>query len=216
MRDDTPPLTPELLLQAYRSGVFPMSESRDDPDVFWVQPRMRGILPLDRFHISRNLAKTMRRGHFTPTLNAAFTDVVRKCAARDDTWINDTIFDLYAALHLRGDAHSIEIWEGKQLVGGVYGVAIGAAFFGESMFSTATNASKAALAYLTDHLKRTGFLLFDTQFISDHLASLGAVEVPRAVYENKLAHALQHPANLTAIQQFPPAQDVLQRNAQTS
>lgn len=216
MRDETPPLTPELLLQAYRCGVFPMSESRDDPEVFWVQPRMRGVLPLDSFHISRSLAKTMRRGHFVPTLNAAFNDVVRQCADRDETWINDTIFDLYVALHERGDAHSLEIWEDNRLVGGVYGVAIGSAFFGESMFSTASNASKTALAYLTDHLLTCGFSLFDTQFITPHLTSLGAVEIPRVVYENQLAHAIQRPARLTVPNSFPTAQDVIQRNAQTS
>lgn len=215
MRDDTPPLTPDLLLQAYRTGVFPMSESRDDPEVFWVRPHMRGVLPLDGFHISRSLAKQMRRGHFTPTLNAAFTDVVRGCADRDETWINDTIFDLYAALHARGDAHSLEIWEDNQLVGGVYGVAINAAFFGESMFSTATDASKVALAYLVDHLRSCGFTLFDTQFITEHLTSLGAVEIPRATYEKTLAQALGRPARFVPTLSAS-AQDVIQRNAQTS
>jgi leucyl/phenylalanyl-tRNA--protein transferase len=215
MRDDPPTLTPELLLQAYRTGVFPMSESRDDPEVFWVRPHLRGVLPLDGFHISRSLAKTLRRGHFTPTLNAAFTDVVRGCAARDETWINNTIFDLYAALHARGDAHSLEIWEEDKLVGGVYGVSINGAFFGESMFSVATDASKVALAYLVDHLRRCGFALFDTQFITDHLASLGAVEIPRTVYENTLAHALNQPARFDAVLRAN-AQDIIQRNAQTS
>ncbi|SEW20334.1 leucyl/phenylalanyl-tRNA--protein transferase [Cognatiyoonia koreensis] len=216
MRDDTPPLTPELLLQAYRSGVFPMSESRDDPDVFWVRPRLRGVLPLDGFHISRSLAKSMRRGDFVLTMDAAFTDVVKGCAARDETWINDAIFDLYVALHLRGDAHSIEVWQADRLVGGVYGVAIGGAFFGESMFSTVTNASKVALAYLTDHLRESGFTLFDTQFLTDHLASLGALEIPRQQYENALAHALAQPIRFQVPQVFPSAQDVIQRSAQTS
>lgn len=216
MRDDTPPLTPDLLLQAYRSGVFPMSESRDDPDVFWVRPRLRGVLPLDHFHISRSLARTLRRGHFTPTMNAAFTDVVRACADRDETWINETIFDLYVALHLRGHAHSLEIWQDSQLVGGVYGVAVGGAFFGESMFSTETDASKVALAYLTDHLSRCGFTLFDTQFITDHLASLGAIEIPRDDYEEALALAIALPVRFDVPQRFPSAQDVIQRNAQTS
>ena len=215
MRDDTPPLTPDLLLQAYRTGVFPMSESRDDPDVFWVRPHMRGVMPLDKFHISRSLAKTLRRGHFTVTINAAFTDVVRGCANRDETWINDTIFDLYAALHARGDAHSVEVWEDHQLVGGVYGVAINAAFFGESMFSTATDASKVALAYLVDHLQQCGFVLFDTQFITEHLTRLGAIEIPRATYENALAHAVMRPARFKGVLSAT-AQDVIQRNAQTS
>lgn len=216
MRDETPALTPELLLQAYRSGVFPMSESRDDPDVFWVRPRLRGVLPLDRFHISRSLARALRRGHFTPTMNTAFSDVVRACANRDETWINDTIFDLYVALHRRGDAHSMEIWEDGQLVGGVYGVTIGAAFFGESMFSTQTDASKAALAYLTYHLQDIGFKLFDTQFITDHLASLGAIEIPRLAYENALEDALARPVKFQTPKQFPTAQDVIQRSTQTS
>lgn len=215
MRDDTPSLTPEILLQAYRTGVFPMSESRNDPEVFWVRPHMRGVLPLDGFHISRSLGKTMRRGHFNATINAAFLDVVRKCADRKETWINDTIFDLYSALHERGDAHSLEMWQDDQLVGGVYGVAINAAFFGESMFSTATDASKVALAYLVDHLRNCGFALFDTQFITDHLARLGAVEIPRKTYEIALAQALARPARFGLVLSSS-AQDVLQRNAQIS
>jgi len=216
MRDDPPPITPELLLTAYRRGIFPMSESRDDPEVFWVQPRMRGVLPLDQFHISRSLAKTMRRGHFRPTLNTAFHDVVSGCADRPETWINDTIFDLYVDLFESGDAHSLEIWEDHALVGGVYGVAIGGAFFGESMFSTATNASKTALAYLTDHLRNSGFTLFDTQFITDHLATLGAVEIERSIYEKRLVEALELPVELLCPTVFPTAQDVIQRSAHTS
>ncbi len=189
MRDD-PPLTPELLLQAYRVGVFPMSESRDNPEVFWVDPRQRGILPIDHFHISRSLRRTFRRGHFSASLNMDFAGVLQGCADREETWINDTIFDLYLRLHDQGHAHAVEVWEDRRLVGGVYGVAIGAAFFGESMFSTRTDASKTALAALTKHLKSKGFTLFDTQFITDHLRSLGGFEIPRDRYHILLDMAL--------------------------
>ena len=216
MKDSGPNLTADLLLQAYQMGVFPMSEGRDDPEVFWVDPRMRGVMPLDGFRISRSLARTLRRGKFTVTYDAAFSDVVRGCADRDETWINDTILALYCTLHDRGTAHSIEVWEGDKLVGGVYGVTIGAAFFGESMFSRATDASKVALAYLVDRLRLGGYQLFDTQFITPHLASLGAVEIPRDHYHAKLAEALAKQASFTAPGQLPPAQDVIQRNAQTS
>lgn len=211
---ESPQLTCELLLYAYANGVFPMSEGRDDPDIFWVDPRMRGVVPLDGFRISRSLARTMRRGHFTVTIDAAFDDVVRGCADRDETWINDTIFDLYGALFRRGDAHSVEVWQDGALVGGVYGVVIGAAFFGESMFSRATDASKVALAYLVDILRRGDFKLFDTQFITPHLASLGAIEIPRATYRKELAAAIAAPARFAG--PVPSAQDVIQRNAQTS
>lgn len=216
MKDSDPILTPALLLQAYQVGVFPMSEGRDDPEVFWVDPKMRGVLPLDGFNISRSLARTMRRGHFTVTCDVAFADVVKGCADRDETWINDTIFDLYLRLHQQGVAHSVEVWEGADLVGGVYGVTIGGAFFGESMFSRKTDASKVALAYLVDRLVLGGFTLFDTQFITDHLASLGAVEIPRATYQGLLADAITTEASFTAPGALPSAQDVIQRNAQTS
>ncbi|MEL6684963.1 MAG: leucyl/phenylalanyl-tRNA--protein transferase [Pseudomonadota bacterium] len=216
MKDSGPPLTADLLLQAYQVGVFPMSEGRDDPEVFWVDPRMRGVFPLDGFRISRSLARTMRRGHFTVTYNQAFHDVVRGCADRDETWINDTIFELYGQLHDAGFAHAVEVWKDSRLVGGVYGVAIGGAFFGESMFSKATDASKVALAYLVDRLRLGGYQLFDTQFITPHLASLGAVEVPRAHYQAMLMDALAKDASFTEPGPLPPAQDVVQRNAQTS
>ncbi len=193
-----------------------MSESRDDPALFWVDPKMRGVLPLDGFRISRSLAKTMRRGTFEISFNTAFTEVVQGCADRDETWINDTIFDLYATLHAQGHAHSVEVWQDSMLVGGAYGVALGAAFFGESMFSHATDASKVALAYLVDRLRTGGFTLCDTQFITDHLASLGAIEISRAAYHTQLANALAHPASFGATAKAPSAQDVIQRNAQTS
>ena len=183
-------LTPELLLRAYAAGVFPMSEAQDDPRVFWVDPQQRGILPLDGFHLSRSLRKTIVKTPFTLTLDMDFEGVVRGCAARDETWINDTIFRGYFALHRLGYAHSVEAWDGDDLVGGVYGVALGRAFFGESMFSRATDASKIALATLVAHLRQTGFQLFDTQFTTEHLSSLGAVDVSREDYHRLLDTAL--------------------------
>lgn len=216
MKDSAPTLTADLLLQAYQVGVFPMSEGRDDPEVFWVDPRMRGVFPLDGFNISRSLARTIRRNRFTVTYDTAFDAVVEGCADRDETWINDTIFALYRQLHKGGFAHSIEVWDGNRLVGGVYGVAIGAAFFGESMFSRVTDASKVALAYLVDRLRLGGFELFDTQFITPHLESLGAIEIPRDHYRAMLAEALEKEASFDSPGAIPSAQDVLQRNAQTS
>ncbi len=216
MQDGPSALTPELLLQGYQAGVFPMSESRDDPDVFWVDPRLRGVIPLDGFRISRSLAKTIRTTPLELTLDRDFLGVVRGCADRPETWINDTIFDLYAALHDRGSAHSIEVWDGETLVGGVYGVTIGAAFFGESMFSRRRDASKIALAYLVDHLVQAGFTLFDTQFITDHLASLGAQEIDRDTYHELLDQALNQTANFKQNASLPTAYTLLQRNAQTS
>lgn len=192
-------LTPDLLLQAYQQGLFPMAETRDTQDVFWVQPRFRGILPLDGFHISRSLRKTLRRGHLTASADRAFAQVVQGCAARPATWINPPIYDVYQALHAQGDAHSIEVWQGDALVGGVYGVTVGTAFFGESMFSTVTDASKVALVCAIDRLQQQGFTLFDTQFITPHLASLGGIEIPRAAYEDRLANAL------TQVADFGPA-----------
>jgi len=192
-------LTPDLLLAAYANGIFPMSESRDDPEVFWVDPRRRGVIPLDGFHTSRSLRRRMRRGEMTASINSDFAGVVRGCADRPETWINDTIFDLYTALHADGAAHSVEVWDTSgALVGGVYGVALGAAFFGESMFSRTTDASKIALAVLVDHLRRGGFMLLDTQFITAHLASLGGQEISRADYRARLARALSKSATFPA------------------
>jgi len=209
-------LTTEILLHAYASGVFPMSESREDPEIFWVEPQMRGILPFDRLRISRSLARTLRRWHFKVTFNKAFADVVRACADREETWINDTIFALYCELHAEGHAQSVEVWHNDVLVGGAYGVTLGGAFFGESMFSTMTDASKVALAFLVDHLNRTGYVLLDTQFITDHLASLGAIEIPRETYQQQLAKALKVSANFREKYDIPTPYDVIQRNAQTS
>lgn len=207
-------LTPKMLLFAYRQGVFPMSESRDDPEIFWVDPRQRGIIPLDRFRVSRSLARTLRRGQFTITFDTAFEQVLHGCADRDETWINPTIHALCLSLHHEGHAHSVEVWQNDRLVGGVYGISIGAAFFGESMFSRATDASKVALAYLVDRLRRGGYQLFDTQFLTPHLASLGAIEIPRAQYHRLLAAALAQSASFSGV--VPAGAEVVQRNTQTS
>ena len=169
---DDPELTPQLMLQAYAAGIFPMSESRDDPQVFWVDPNKRGVIPLDGFHISKSLRKQILTSPYEPRFNTDFSGVVAGCADREETWINDTIFAVYGALHTLKHAHSQEVYLNDQLVGGVYGVTIGSAFFGESMFSRAPNASKLALAYLVDRLRQTGFTLFDTQFLTPHLASM--------------------------------------------
>lgn len=209
-------ITPELLLQAYGAGIFPMAESSDDPEVFWVDPKRRGILPLNGFHISRSLRRRLLRSDYRITLNRDFDGVVAACADRDETWINATILGLYRQLHAAGFAHSIEVWQGEDLVGGVYGVTLGAAFFGESMFSRATDASKIALAYLVDHLRRAGFQLFDTQFITPHLASLGAIEISRAAYRERLRAALKNRADFNAPLELPSPQVLVQRNTQTS
>lgn len=208
-------LTPELLLHGYSVGIFPMSESRDDPEIFWVDPQRRGILPLDGFHISRSLARAMRRNTWTITTDHDFRGVLDGCADRPDTWINAEIRALYIALHERGQAHSLEVWEDGTLVGGVYGVVLGSAFFGESMFSRRTNASKIALACLVDRLRQGGFTLFDTQFITDHLASLGAVEISRAQYLAHLADAKERSASFSIASDASP-QDVMQRMTQMS
>ncbi|MCF7747563.1 leucyl/phenylalanyl-tRNA--protein transferase [Sulfitobacter sp. M39] len=210
-----PDLTPELLLHGYSIGIFPMAEHRDDPEIFWVDPRRRGVFPLDGFHISRSLARAMRRTRFTITTNTAFNDVVTGCADRADTWINAEIFSLYAQLHTLGHAHALEVWEDDMLVGGVYGVTLGRAFFGESMFSRRDNASKIALACLVDRLNRGGFTLFDTQFLTPHLASLGAQEITRAAYHARLELASMKTADFTAPAAASP-QEVVQRMTQMS
>ncbi|QPM89088.1 leucyl/phenylalanyl-tRNA--protein transferase [Pseudooceanicola algae] len=200
MKDqDETGVTPELLLQAYMSGIFPMAEGRDDPGLFWVDPRRRGVFPLDGFRISRSLARRLRRPDYRVTINQDFTGVLEGCADRDETWINDEISELYQALFAMGHAHSLEVRNSEdRLIGGVYGVTLGRAFFGESMFSRARDGSKIALAWLVDRLRQTGFGLFDTQFLTDHLASLGAVEITRADYHAQLAEALTARAEFTA------------------
>merc|ERR1711965_277883 len=179
-------LTPDLLLRAYVCGIFPMAESGDKPELYWVDPDRRGVLPLDGFHLPRKLRKTIRRQPFTVTVDADFKGVMRGCAApapgRERTWINDEILTLYTELHQMGHAHSIEVREGDELVGGLYGVSLGAAFFGESMFSRRTDASKVALVHLVARLKCGGFILLDTQFTTEHLERFGAITIPREMY----------------------------------
>ena len=209
-------LTPELLLGAYAAGVFPMAETRNDPEVYWVDPRQRGVLPLDGFHMSRSLARRLKSGRFHATLDMAFADILEGCADRGDTWINATIRDLVLELHARGHAHAFGVWQSDTLVGGMYGLTLGAAFFGESMFSRATDGSKMALAWAVDHLRRTGFTLFDTQFLTPHLASLGAVEISRAEYHRLLRPAIETPADIHAIPIESDPQAVVQRMTQTS
>lgn len=189
-------ITPEILLRAYAMGIFPMAQSRDDAEIHWVDPRRRGIFPLDRFHISHSLAKAIRKADYEIYLNRDFSGTVQACADRQETWINREIFDLYAELYRNGFAHSIEVWRHDQLIGGVYGVTLGAAFFGESMFSRQKNGSKLALAWLIHRLRAGGFKLFDTQFLTPHLASLGAIEITRAQYHQRLQSALEKPATL--------------------
>ncbi len=213
---ETQSLTPEMLLRAYAHGIFPMAERRDDPEVFWVDPRRRGILPLNGFHVSRSLARRIRRAEYGISVNTAFDATLEGCADREETWINDVIFALYQELHERGHAHSLEVWDGRRLVGGVYGVSLGGAFFGESMFSRATDASKVALAYLVDRLRAGGFTLFDTQFVTPHLRSLGAIEIPRRHYRGVLADAIARPVRFDAHSPVAFPQEVLQRMSQTS
>lgn len=209
-------ITPETLLRAYAAGIFPMAEGRDDPSIHWVDPRMRGIFPLQNFHISRSLRHEILKDNCTIRTNSAFSATVAACADRPETWISAPIKDLYLSLHHAGFAHSLEVWRGSDLVGGVYGVSLGAAFFGESMFSRATNASKIALAYLTHRLRAGGYKLFDTQFLTPHLQSLGAVEIPRADYHRRLTDALQGDASFDPPGYSVTAAGVLQRSTQTS
>ena len=209
-------ITPQLLLQAYAAGIFPMSEGRDDPNLFWVEPKRRGIIPLDGFHISRSLARRIRQNPFEIRINSDFAGVVAACADRDETWINAEITALYSALHEEGFAHSLELWQGRDLVGGVYGVALGAAFFGESMFSRERDASKIALTYVVARLNAGGFTLFDVQFTTPHLIGLGAIEISRIDYRKRLDAALEKQADFLAAGALFTPQDVLQRNTHTS
>ncbi len=192
-------LDPEILLGAYSTGVFPMAESADDPEIFWVRPDMRGIIPLDTFHVPSSLARTIRRRHFDVRINTAFEVVMAGCAEftgeRPSTWINSTIRDAYLALHKIGHCHSVEAWSENRLVGGLYGVTLGGVFFGESMFSRQTDASKVCLVHLVERLKEREFTLLDTQFTTEHLKRFGAIDVPRKAYEKMLALALKGNAN---------------------
>jgi leucyl/phenylalanyl-tRNA--protein transferase len=191
-------LTPEILLRAYAEGLFPMAERRGDPTLYWISPDKRGIIPLDGFHVPRRLARTARSDAFQVTSDRCFRQVMEACAApapgRTESWINDEILRLYTALHASGHAHSVECWRDGELAGGLYGVRLGAAFFGESMFSRRRDASKVALVHLVEGLKRGGFALLDTQFITAHLARFGAIEITRERYLLKLHDALNREA----------------------
>lgn len=195
----------ELLLRAYASGVFPMAAHRRDPRVRWVDPERRGVLPLERFHMPRSVARTVRRGVFDIAIDTDFAAVVHACAAREETWINPVIERLYGELFRLGFAHSVECRRGGALAGGLYGVALGGAFFGESMFSGVRDASKVALAHLAARLSAGGFRLLDIQFLTDHLARFGAIEVSRAEYRRRLARALPAEADFYSLPASAPA-----------
>lgn len=187
-------ITPELILAAYARGMFPMADSADADDVYWYDPELRGQLPINALHIPRKLKKFIKKGRYKVSFDAAFSDVIHACAdiypGREDTWINAQIREVFESLYYAGHAHSVEVWYKDDLVGGLYGLALGGAFFGESMFSLADNASKTALVHLTAHLQRQGFMLLDTQFVNDHLKQFGVYEVPRTEYLEKLHKAL--------------------------
>jgi len=191
-------ITPDILLRAYSIGLFPMAESRDADALFWVEPEQRGVFPLDGLVISKSLAKTVRSDRFEVRASRDFDAVIEACADRENTWINAEIRRLYGELFARGHAHSIEAYEGGRLVGGLYGVSLGGGFFGESMFHVARDASKVALVHLVARLRAGGFRLLDTQFVTPHLAGLGAVEISREQYRSRLSAALDAPADFAA------------------
>lgn len=188
-------IPPDLLLRAYATGVFPMAESARDPEVFWVRPEMRGVIPLDRFHVPKSLAKIVRQDRFHIAVDTDFAGVIDGCAEatpdRRSTWINAPIREAYGALFERGNCHTVEAWQEEELVGGLYGVTLGRAFFGESMFSHVRDASKVCLVHLVRRLRKRGFVLLDTQFTTPHLKRFGAIDVPRRKYEKLLEEALQ-------------------------
>ncbi|MGQ0611140.1 MAG: leucyl/phenylalanyl-tRNA--protein transferase [Paracoccaceae bacterium] len=203
-----PALPPETLLAAYAMGIFPMAEAADSPALHWVDPLRRGILPLEGFHISRSLRRHLLTAEYTVTVNHDFAGVMAACAARAETWINRPIVEGYGALHALGHAHSVEVWQDGILAGGMYGVQIGAAFCGESMFSRRTNGSKTALAWAVHRLRAGGFALFDTQFLTPHLASLGGIEISRADYRRRLARAIAGKARFDPPLYQPSPSDV--------
>ncbi|MBM3569804.1 MAG: leucyl/phenylalanyl-tRNA--protein transferase [Alphaproteobacteria bacterium] len=214
------PLAPQVVLRAYAMGVFPMAESRDDEELFWVEPKRRCILPFERVHVARSLARTVRQGRFAVAVDRDFEAVIAACAeprpGHEQSWINRSIRETYRELHRLGHAHSVECRIGDRLVGGLYGVAIGAAFFGESMFSRATDASKVAFVHLVARLKAGGFVLHDAQFMTDHLRRLGGIEIPRERYLKLLAAAIAKPAEFRAFAGDGDPQRVLQSIAHTS
>ena len=198
-------LTPELILRAYQAGIFPMAEDATSEDLFWVSPQLRGVIPLDAFHISRSLRKTLKHNPYSVRVDTDFAGVIEGCATagteRETTWINPAIRRLYGELFNRGYVHTVEVWDGNALVGGLYGVSMGAVFFGESMFHRKTDCSKIAMAHLLFRLRAGNYRLLDTQFVTDHLRTFGGIEIPRADYELRLADALQHEADWAAIDQ---------------
>jgi leucyl/phenylalanyl-tRNA--protein transferase len=202
-------ITPDLLIRAYSIGMFPMAEDREAENLFWVEPEARGVFPLDALKISKSLAKSVRSDRFTVRADGDFEGVMRACAERDKTWINAQILKLYSELHRTGRAHSIEAYEDGVLVGGLYGVSLGAAFFGESMFHRATDASKVALVHLAARLKLGGYRLLDAQFLTPHLASLGAIEISRAVYRQRLEAALVNKADFSVYPAAKPMSGAL-------
>lgn len=187
-------LTPELLINAYANGIFPMADPDEDDQIYWYAPDPRGIIPLESFHVGRNLSKLVRSGRFRISSNEAFDDVIEACADREETWISNEIIKACSTLHRLGFAHSIEVWEEAELAGGLYGVMIRGAFFGESMFHRSTDASKGALVHLVARLKAAGASLLDVQFVTPHLAQFGAVAIPRFDYEVRLSRAMNEPA----------------------
>jgi leucyl/phenylalanyl-tRNA---protein transferase len=199
MRADQFEITPEILLKAYAAGIFPMAEDADDPSLFWVEPRERGIIPLDRFHVGKRLARTVRSDYFEVRVDEDFDTVIAGCAApgfdREKTWISGRIRRLYGELFDSGYCHTVEVYRENRLVGGLYGVRLRSAFFGESMFHTERDASKVALVHLVARLRRGGFTLLDTQFVTPHLAQFGAIEVPRRSYKQMLRAAMDHEAD---------------------
>jgi leucyl/phenylalanyl-tRNA--protein transferase len=196
-------LTPELILRAYQAGIFPMAEDAASDDLFWVSPQQRGIIPLDAVHLSRSLRKALKTHPYSVRVDTDFEGVIEGCATagteRETTWINAAIRRLYGELYHRGFVHTVEVWDGATLVGGLYGVSIGAAFFGESMFHRKTDGSKIAMAHLLERLQTGGYRLLDTQFVTDHLRTFGGIEIPRADYELRLADALGHEADWFAL-----------------
>lgn len=210
----------EDLIECYARGVFPMAEGRDDPRIYLLDPDERGVIPLDGLHIPRSLKKTVRQDVYEIRYDTAFETVVEGCAApapgREETWINDGILSLYRELHQLGFAHSVECWQGGELVGGLYGVALGGAFFGESMFSRRTDASKVALVHLVAQLKAGGYILLDTQFTTEHLERLGAITIPREIYRMRLADALTIETGFPAVPEGMSGAQALQSSTQTS
>lgn len=213
-------LTPELLLHAYAQGVFPMGESRDDPDLFWLDPETRGILPLDNFHVPRRLARTVRRDVFEIRINSAFDAVIHACSqprpGHLESWINGRIIGLYLGLYERGHCHSVECWHKGALVGGLYGVQLGAAFFGESMFSRQRDASKVALTHLVARLRAGRFRLLDTQFMTQHLAQFGAIEISREKYRKLLWPAVGGDADFYSLPEGVSGAEVVQSTTDIS